>query len=194
MKSVSMENIEKKTGYQADRPLGRVVRVFILLTLLSGAVLIAMDWKSFAAVLSRAEAKPLLVAVGLTIVSYLCTSAAFAVTAQLLGIRMSFRALTDGLCLHCFESCPDYWRSGRLLPALYSYTPAGRRGQGYPGCLHPAYLLLHRDIEGIFQRFDGTMTCGVGAMHRHRVTVIQFMGLTWIDWSSHRRNRCRRTA
>jgi glycosyltransferase 2 family protein len=90
-----MENAEDEIGIEERRPLGRLAWGFILLILVSGAVLIARDWQKFADVLTQADVRPMLVAVLLTGVSYICVSSAFAVVSQLLGIRMSFRSLTE---------------------------------------------------------------------------------------------------
>jgi glycosyltransferase 2 family protein len=90
-----MDHVEKETASGKGRPLGRLTWGFILLILLAGVVLIVLDWQKFAAVLARADWRPLLVALLLTVLAYLSVSAAFAMVGRLLDIRMSFLSLTE---------------------------------------------------------------------------------------------------
>lgn len=69
--------------------------MLFVLVLLVGSVLVALDWESFVPVLKQADWKPVSGALVLTVLSYVCVSSAFAVVSRLLGIRMSFLALTQ---------------------------------------------------------------------------------------------------
>ncbi len=91
-----MESVEEeKVPQGAKSRHGRLTTAIILFVTLSGVVLVALDWEKFQPVLAQADWKPLRGALALTVISYTCVSAAFAVVSRLLGIRMSFRALTE---------------------------------------------------------------------------------------------------
>lgn len=89
------EFAEEKSAGRAPAPKRLAVALILLILLLAGAVLVAFDWTEFAAVLERAEWRPLLGAVAITAVSYTCISLAFAVVARLLGIQMRYRDLSE---------------------------------------------------------------------------------------------------
>jgi uncharacterized protein (TIRG00374 family) len=90
-----MEREEGKMTEGTPRSQGRLALVLVVLILLAGGILVALDWGQFEPVLARADWKPVLIALVLTVLSYACVSSAFAVVSRLLGIQMSFRALTE---------------------------------------------------------------------------------------------------
>lgn len=91
-----MENIEKdNVTMSLKKPKGGLAVGIVLVVFTSAAVLVALDWENYARVLSRADWKPLLGALALTVLSYGCVSSAFALVARLLSIRMSYRDLVE---------------------------------------------------------------------------------------------------
>ena len=91
-----MENIEKeKAATQVTKPKKGLAVGIVILVFLSGAILVVLDRENYARVLSQADLMPVLGALALTAVSYVCVSSAFALVARLLGIRMSYRALVE---------------------------------------------------------------------------------------------------
>ena len=86
-----MENVEKEST--TTKPKGGLAVWLALIVFLSGTVLVALDWENYVRVLSQAAWMPLLGALALTVVSYVCVSSAFALVARLLDIQMSYRAL-----------------------------------------------------------------------------------------------------
>lgn len=91
-----MEKVEKENiKLSAKTPKGGLAVGITLLVLASAAVLVALDWENYVRVLSLADGLPLMIALALTALSYLCVSSAFALVARLLGIRMSYRDLVE---------------------------------------------------------------------------------------------------
>jgi hypothetical protein len=91
-----MENIEKeKSTTRVTKPKKGLTLGIVLLVFLSGAILVFLDWENYASVLSQADLLPVLGALALTVVSYVCVSSAFALVARLLGIHMRFRLLIE---------------------------------------------------------------------------------------------------
>lgn len=90
-----METLKDEGSVEEGRPTGRLAWVVILLITLAGILLIAADWRNFAAVLAQADWRPLLWVLLLTVISYVCVSSAFAAVGRLLGIPMSFRLMAE---------------------------------------------------------------------------------------------------
>ena len=73
----------------------RLAAILIIAIVLSAGLFVVLDWGEFAPVLEQADWKPVLLALLLTVISYICVSDAFALVNKLLGIQVSRRDLVE---------------------------------------------------------------------------------------------------
>lgn len=73
----------------------RILVAAILLLALLGIVGVALDWGQVRQVLGKADWRPMLVALLLTVVSYACLSYSFAMISRIFGVRMGRRDLFE---------------------------------------------------------------------------------------------------